>query len=192
MLCFWILTGGWRERNKSWKALELLLHMWRNHCEEIRIMQWIIRHEFTKWKPVNRLLICLDFFINDSTASKLCHLEAQAYCFVVVVSGYCQLTRGDSGERSNSCARVECSSQSQLRCCSVKMRCLVSITLVIAFLQHGMGYTQERRYVEVSCYKPWILTEILWESKSNIHERIIFSTTVENVEYIFNRNAGAK
>jgi hypothetical protein len=103
-----------------------------------------------KQKPAHRSSICLDFFVNDSTTSKLCHLEAQAYCFVVVLSSYCQLTRGDSGERSNSCARVECSSQSQLRSSSLNMRRVVTITIAIAFLQHGMGYTQERRYVEVS------------------------------------------
>jgi len=99
---------------------------------------------------MHRAVICFNFFVNDSTSSKLCHLEVQAYCFVFVLSGSHQLTRGDREERSKSSARVECSSQSQLRCSSVNMRCVASVTIVLAFLQHGMGYTQERRYVEVS------------------------------------------
>jgi hypothetical protein len=112
-----------------------------------------------------RPVICCDFFDNESTTSKLCHLEAQAYCFIVVLSTYRQLTRGDSEERSNSCSRAECSSQSQLRCSSVKMRSIVSITIVAAFLHHGMGYTQERRYVEVSSYNLFNLFNIIRKIK---------------------------
>ena len=131
-----------------------------------------------KLKPMNRPVICFDFFDNDSTASKLCHLGAQAYCFIVVLSSYRQLTRGDSEERSNSCARVECSSQSQLRCSSVKMRSVVSMTIVAAFLQHGMGYTQERRYVEVSSYKLFNILYIIRKINNSTHAQIIFSGTV--------------
>ena len=131
-----------------------------------------------KLKPMNRPVICFNFFDNDSIASKLCHLEAQAYCFIVVLSTYRQLTRGDSEERNNSCARVECSSQSQLRCSSVKMRSAVSMTIVAAFLQHGMGYTQERRYVEVSLYKLFNILYIIRKLSNNTHAQIIFSRTV--------------
>lgn len=118
------------------------------------------------------------FFGMDCTASKLCHLQAPAYCFIVVLSTYRQLTRGDSEERSNSCARVECSSQSQLRWSSVKMRSVVSMTIVAAFLQHGMGYTQERRYVEVSSYKLFNIIYIIRIIKNNTHVQIIFSRTL--------------
>ena len=131
-----------------------------------------------KLKPMNRPVVCFNFFDNDSTASKLCHLEAQAYCFIVVLSTYHQLTRGDSEERNNSCARVECSSQSQLRCSSVKMRSVVSMTIVAAFLQHGLGYTQERRYVEVSSYKLFNILYIIRKLSNNTYTQIIFSRTV--------------
>lgn len=51
---------------------------------------------------MHRPIIYLDFFVNDSTASKLCHLEAQDYCFTAILHGYCQLTRGDSEERNTA------------------------------------------------------------------------------------------
>lgn len=141
-------------------------------------MKLSVRGEFMKLKLMNRPVICFNFFDNDSTASKLCHLEALAYCFIVVLSTYRQLTRGDSEERNNSCARVECSSQSQLRCSSVKMRSVVSMTIVAAFLQHGMGYTQERRYVEVSSYKLFNVFYIIRKTSNNTHAQIIFSRMV--------------
>jgi len=52
------------------------------------------------------------------------------------------------------------------------------MTIVAAFLQHGMGYTQERRYVEVSLYRLFNILYIIRKLSNNTHAQIIFSRTV--------------
>jgi len=52
------------------------------------------------------------------------------------------------------------------------------MTIVAAFLQHGIGYTQERRYVEVSSYKVFNIIYIIRKLSNNTHAQIIFSRTV--------------
>jgi hypothetical protein len=68
------------------------------------------------------------------------------------------------------------------------MRSVVSITIVAAFLQHGMGYTQERRYVEVSSYKRFNLFDIIRKINNNTHVQIKFYITVVTWNTILRNN----